>query len=109
MFLVHFIVPFSLSFPLPSLPSFLPPFQEGQTELSMEGAANVGSEMDRVHIAEKNKQMAAMLKVHLEQHPQHCHITIRHSKNNQILYIHINPLHPLIVAIYQIICFLSRI
>ena len=46
----------------PSLPSS--PFQEGQTELSMEGAANVGSEMDRVHIAEKNKQMAAMLKVH---------------------------------------------
>ena len=60
MFLVHFIVPFSLSHP--SLPPS--PFQEGQTELSMEGAANVGSEMDRVHIAEKNKQMAAMLKVH---------------------------------------------
>jgi hypothetical protein len=34
----------------------------GQTELSMEGAANVGSEMDRQHIAEKNKQMAEMLK-----------------------------------------------
>ena len=29
----------------------------------MEGAANVGSEMSRVHIAEKNKQMADMLKV----------------------------------------------
>lgn len=31
--------------------------------LSMEGAANVGSEMSRIHIAEKNKQMADMLKV----------------------------------------------
>ena len=31
----------------------------------MEGAANVGSEMNRVHIAEKNKQMADMLKVRI--------------------------------------------
>ena len=31
----------------------------------MEGASNVGSEMSRVHIAEKNKQMADMLKVNI--------------------------------------------
>ena len=35
----------------------------GQTELSMEGVAGVGSELERVHIAEKNKAMAAKLKV----------------------------------------------
>ena len=35
----------------------------GTTDLSMEGVAKVGSEMDRVHIAEKNKAMAAKLKV----------------------------------------------
>ena len=29
----------------------------------MEGASNVGSEMSRIHIAEKNKNMADMLKV----------------------------------------------
>ena len=36
---------------------------EGATELTLEGVSNVGSEMDRVHIAEKNKAMAAKLKV----------------------------------------------
>ena len=36
---------------------------EGATELDMEGVSNVGSEMERVHIAEKNKAMAAKLKV----------------------------------------------
>lgn len=36
---------------------------EGATELTLEGISNVGSEMDRVHIAEKNKAMAAKLKV----------------------------------------------
>ena len=35
----------------------------GNTDLSMEGVTRVGSEMDRVHIAEKNKAMAAKLKV----------------------------------------------
>ena len=35
----------------------------GTTDLSLEGVAMVGSEMDRVHIAEKNKAMAAKLKV----------------------------------------------
>lgn len=40
--------------------------REGTTELTMEGVSNVGSEMDRVHIAEKNKAMAAKLKVCLE-------------------------------------------
>lgn len=35
----------------------------GTTDLSMEGVTRVGSEMDRVHIAEKNKAMAAKLKV----------------------------------------------
>lgn len=42
--------------------------EEGQfsvtTDLSLEGVAKVGSEMERVHIAEKNKAMAAKLKVH---------------------------------------------
>lgn len=37
--------------------------REGDTDLTMEGVSNVGSEMDRVHIAEKNKAMAAKLKV----------------------------------------------
>jgi len=36
---------------------------EGDTELDLEGVENVDSEMDRVHIAEKNKAMAAKLKV----------------------------------------------
>jgi len=36
---------------------------EGTTELTLEGVANVGSEMERIHIAEKNKAMAAKLKV----------------------------------------------
>ena len=35
----------------------------GTTELSMEGVKGVGSELERVHIAEKNKAMAAKLKV----------------------------------------------
>ena len=35
----------------------------GTTDLTMEGVSRVGSEMDRVHIAEKNKAMAAKLKV----------------------------------------------
>lgn len=34
----------------------------GTTDLTMEGVSRVGSEMDRVHIAEKNKAMAAKLK-----------------------------------------------
>ena len=37
--------------------------REGTSEFTMEGVANVGSEMDRVHIAERNKAMAAKLKV----------------------------------------------
>lgn len=37
--------------------------KEGTTELNLEGVANVGSELERVHIAEKNKAMAAKLKV----------------------------------------------
>lgn len=36
---------------------------EGTTELNLEGVSNIGSEMERVHIAEKNKAMAAKLKV----------------------------------------------
>ena len=36
---------------------------EGTTDFSLEGIANVGSEMERVHITEKNKSMAAKLKV----------------------------------------------
>ena len=36
---------------------------EGTTDFNLEGVSNVGSEMDRVHIAEKNKAMAAKLKV----------------------------------------------
>ena len=36
---------------------------QGDTELNLEGVANVNSEMERVHIAEKNKAMAAKLKV----------------------------------------------
>ena len=43
----------------------------GTTELSMEGVTRVGSEMDRIHIAEKNKAMAAKLKV------SHQHNSIR--------------------------------
>lgn len=35
---------------------------EGTTDFSLEGIANVGSEMERVHITEKNKSMAAKLK-----------------------------------------------
>lgn len=41
--------------------------EESQTavtsDLTMEGVQGVGSEMDRVHIAEKNRAMAAKLKV----------------------------------------------
>ena len=41
--------------------------EEGQTtaasEFTMEGLTGVGSEMDRVHIAERNKAMAAKLAV----------------------------------------------
>lgn len=36
---------------------------EGTTDFSLEGVANVGSEMERVHITEKNKSMAEKLKV----------------------------------------------
>ena len=36
---------------------------EGNTDFSLEGIANVGSEMERVHITEKNKSMAMKLKV----------------------------------------------
>lgn len=36
---------------------------EGTTDFSLEGISNVGSEMERVHITEKNKSMAAKLKV----------------------------------------------
>ena len=35
----------------------------GATELTLEGVSGVGSEMERIHIAEKNKAMAAKLKV----------------------------------------------
>jgi hypothetical protein len=35
----------------------------GETELNLEGVSNVGSEMERVHIQERNKAMAAKLKV----------------------------------------------
>ena len=35
----------------------------GATELTLEGVAGVGSEMERIHIAEKNKAMAEKLKV----------------------------------------------
>ena len=35
----------------------------GATEFSMDDTEGIGSEMDRVHIAEKNKAMAAKLKV----------------------------------------------
>ena len=35
----------------------------GDSELTLEGVSNIGSEMERVHIAEKNKAMAAKLKV----------------------------------------------
>ena len=35
----------------------------GTSEFTMAGVANVGSELERVHIAEKNKAMAAKLKV----------------------------------------------
>lgn len=43
--------------------SFCSQTTEGTTDFSMEGARNVGSELERIHIAEKNKQMADMLKV----------------------------------------------
>ena len=36
---------------------------EGTTDFSLEGVANVGSEMERIHITEKNKSMAEKLKV----------------------------------------------
>ena len=36
---------------------------EGTTDFSLEGIANVGSEMERIHITEKNKSMAKKLKV----------------------------------------------
>ena len=36
---------------------------KGETELSLEGAEGIGSELSRVHIVQKNKQMADMLKV----------------------------------------------
>lgn len=39
---------------------------EGTTDFTLEGVANVGSELERVHIAEKNKAMAAKLKVRFE-------------------------------------------
>lgn len=35
----------------------------GTTDLSLEGVAGLGSELERVHIAERNKAMAAKLKV----------------------------------------------
>ncbi|XP_065908751.1 radixin-like [Dysidea avara] len=35
---------------------------EGATDFSLEGVSNVGSELERVHITEKNKSMAAKLK-----------------------------------------------
>ena len=35
----------------------------GATELTLEGVSGVGSEMQRIHIAEKNKAMAEKLKV----------------------------------------------
>ena len=35
----------------------------GATELTLDGVSGVGSEMERIHIAEKNKAMAAKLKV----------------------------------------------
>ena len=35
----------------------------GATELTLEGVSGVGSELERIHIAEKNKAMAAKLKV----------------------------------------------
>jgi len=38
---------------------------EGTTDFSLEGVANVGSEMERIHITEKNKSMAEKLKVHI--------------------------------------------
>lgn len=38
---------------------------EGNTELTLEGVANVNSELERIHISEKNKAMAAKLKVKL--------------------------------------------
>ena len=41
------------------------PQMSGTTELSMEGVKGVGSELERVHIAEKNKAMAAKLKVRM--------------------------------------------
>ena len=36
----------------------------GATELTLDGVSGVGSEMERIHIAEKNKAMAAKLKVY---------------------------------------------
>ena len=35
----------------------------GNTDLNMDGVANLNSELSRVHIAEKNKAMAEKLKV----------------------------------------------
>ena len=37
--------------------------QEGNTEFSMEGVANVGSELERMTLQEKNKSMADRLQV----------------------------------------------
>ena len=37
--------------------------QTGTSDFTMEGVTGVGSELERVHIAEKNKAMAAKLKV----------------------------------------------
>ena len=43
---------------------YSPPLQAmGATELTLEGVSGVGSELERIHIAEKNKAMAAKLKV----------------------------------------------
>jgi hypothetical protein len=42
---------------------YSPPLQAmGATELTLEGVSGVGSELERIHIAEKNKAMAAKLK-----------------------------------------------
>ena len=37
--------------------------QHGATELNLEGVSGIDSELERIHIAEKNKAMAAKLKV----------------------------------------------
>lgn len=49
---------------------------EGNTELNMEGVSNVGSEMDRIHIAEKNKAMAAKLKVCVTWERDRCFVIV---------------------------------